>query len=879
LVVNIKNKAPEWATGYRFFVKQSKTEYYNIFPVTYLVSGSYRYFLINESDRDKIKVNGYIIFKSSGSGPTNSNKQFKVLELEQKATNAINSGSLEGLYFKIKADASDTFISATSQVVFNFNGSGRGPKIPGFGTNTIDPVTNRNTNANIASTLAYYHFSGDNTIQNTGPTINMTNINCQTDARLTVLITPGNKYKTTLTLDQSSFSAESNITTTPVVITIATGQTAILNFQSGTYTPGDRFVFNVRGQGSKSGTPSARNNNNYGLPVNINSFGINEYGGVALLQEPTGCIIYPGAQIVIDIEYDCAPGDGYRAQTNSFTSSNYYVNLEEWFYESGAYSSFVQWKDQGSTNNIGSRGVTFRNGITYTNTGSPTSNSISQVSFAVAGSSLYMCIQGFGNGSLIGNQKNEIKASLKVTQTPLNNRVTAETVPANDDVDIFYEMSRTYPVDINGNHMALWNYDRCVAIGSNLRLIQDNKTQPHYFKDGQQVYVTAANIPAAFYTITSIPDRYSIEINYTTSTATIPGGVSDNNIDKNQSGVLNQAVVQLNNIGNKNSDYNAYCYGNGVESNRILDGFNEPWLKYSLRASGVIEDYEEQIKDTSVTYSGLYRWDSSINRLNEFNLSLANFKNLDKNFGTVQKLYARTTDLVVLHQDKITSVLYGKNLLVDAVGGGSVASVPEVLGTQIALPYEFGISSNPESFAVWSDRMYFSDAKRGVVLQMQGDQVMQISRMGMSDYFRDLMASTPNMAKLGAYDPYNHNYVIASTDRRNVPCDIQINPSAGSFPYNTAGSLQYLFALSGTTSWSITLINDGFGTNWVELPPYCQSGVGSQDIYARIQNNLTSSKRTVIVRVAYCNTYVDYTLTQGITRKINFNILTLGTDE
>ena len=323
--------------------------------------------------------------------------------------------------------------------------------------------------------MAYYHFSGDNTIQNTGPTINMTNINCQTDARLTVLITPGNKYKTTLTLDQSSFSAESNITTTPVVITIATGQTAILNFQSGTYTPGDRFVFNVRGQGSKSGTPSARNNNNYGLPVNINSFGINEYGGVALLQEPTGGIIYPGAQIVIDIEYDCAPGDGYRAQTNSFTSSNYYVNLEEWFYESGAYSSFVQWKDQGSTNNIGSRGVTFRNGITYTNTGSPTSNSISQVSFAVAGSSLYMCIQGFGNGSLIGNQKNEIKASLKVTQTPLNNRVTAETVPANDDVDIFYEMSRTYPVDINGNHMALWNYDRCVAIGSNLRLIQDNK--------------------------------------------------------------------------------------------------------------------------------------------------------------------------------------------------------------------------------------------------------------------------------------------------------------------------------------------------------------------------------------------------------------------
>ena len=197
--------------------------------------------------------------------------------------------------------------------------------------------------------MAYYHFSGDNTIQNTGPTINIGNINCQTDARLTVLITPGNKYKTTFNLDQSSYSAEFNITTTPTVVTVGTGQNVILYFQSGTYTAGDRFVFNIRGQGNRAGTPSARNNTNYGLPTSINSFGINEYGGVALLREPTGSVIYPGAQIVIDIEYDSAPGDGYRAQTNSFTSPNYYTNLEEWFYESGAYLSYIQWKDENST--------------------------------------------------------------------------------------------------------------------------------------------------------------------------------------------------------------------------------------------------------------------------------------------------------------------------------------------------------------------------------------------------------------------------------------------------------------------------------------------------------------------------------------------------
>jgi hypothetical protein len=156
---------------------------------------------------------------------------------------------------------------------------------------------------------------------------------------------------------------------------------------------------------------------------------------------------------------------------------------------------------------------------------------------------------------------------------------------------------------------------------------------------------------------------------------------------------------------------------------------------------------------------------------------------------------------------------------------------------------------------------------------------MQISRMGMSDYFRDLMSSTPNMAKLGSYDPYNHNYVIATTDRRNTPCDIQINPIADSFQSNTAGGLEYLFALSGTTSWTITLVNNGFGTNWVELPPYSQAGVGAQDIYARIQNNTTLSSRSVIVRVAYCSTYVDYTLTQARGKRTDFNIITLGKDE
>ena len=867
LVVNIKNEAPAWATGYRLFVKQSKTEYYNLFPVTFLKDDNYRYFLINEADRDKIKVNGYIIFKSSGSGPTHSNKKFKVLELEYKSAGFI-TGALEGLYFKIKADSSDVFLSASNQQTYTKNASGRGPR-PQLcsGPDTAPPVLNRFFD--IKGPVYYSVVSPNNTI-NQGPTVsaNISSSVSTKDYRITIEIVNSTTFRWTTDVGQNWWIADLPISTSPTSL-ISTGLSLSVTFSSNgapgspQYVVGDRFVFNIRTLSSLSGTPSQPNGNR-GLPPSVSlSGGTNTYGGHAVLEGPGA--IFPGAVISINILNDGpqvnAPGQNSSPMTFP-PSPFYYKNIEEWFWQSGAYQSFVQYDQNG--NNINATAVTFRDGAFVTN--SP-SNQMKQAS---SGSN-FMLIRGFGDAS--NCSKNLIQVELKVTQTPPNQQLTAETVPVNDDVDIYYEMSRTYPIE-TGNHMVLWKYD-VSTIGGNTTLIQNGNKQPHYFDVGQSVYINASNIPAGYYTVIAAPNRYSITINYTVGSSA-PGAVSNSDIESDQSGTLNQAVIKLNHTGNKNSDYNAYCYGNGVESNRILDGFNQPWLKYSLRASGVIEDYEQQVKEASLTYSGLYKWDSSINRLNEFNLSTANFKNLDKNFGSVQKLYARTTDLIVLHQDKITSVLYGKNLLVDAVGGGSVASVPEVLGTQIALPYEFGISSNPESFATWGNKMYFSDAKRGAVLEMQNDQVIQISRMGMSDYFRDLMISTPNMAKLGAYDPYNQNYVFASTSRRNTPCDITINPTADSFPYNTAGNLEYLFALSGTTSWSITVVNNGFGTNWIELPPYCQSGVGSQDIYARIRNNNTGTQRSVILRVTYCNTSVDYTLTQGRGPKTNFNIITLG---
>jgi hypothetical protein len=359
------------------------------------------------------------------------------------------------------------------------------------------------------------------------------------------------------------------------------------------------------------------------------------------------------------------------------------------------------------------------------------------------------------------------------------------------------------------------------------------------------------------------PDRYTVIIDFAFPGTNESGSIAFNDTDQDQGAGLNPAQLNINNSNFKNSDYNAFAYGNGLESYRILDDYNAPRMDYSLRASTIIEDYEEERKYASLTYSGLYRGDSSINRLNEFNLSLANFKNLDKSFGPIRKLFARDTDLLVLHQDKITSVYYGKNLLVDAVGGSQVASVPEVLGTQIASQSEYGISDNPESFAVWSNNYYFADSRRGVVLMMTGFDVVEISENGMRDYFIDFFSLAPNTQKLGGYDPHNQTYMISGNNIERNSCRTSITPGVRTVPGTTLGQSYFMFNINSTTSWTVELVDIGFGTNWVNLPPYCMSGSNSQDIYANVQNNLTASSRSVKFVVTYCGLELEFILTQG----------------
>lgn len=263
--------------------------------------------------------------------------------------------------------------------------------------------------------------------------------------------------------------------------------------------------------------------------------------------------------------------------------------------------------------------------------------------------------------------------------------------------------------------------------------------------------------------------------------------------------------------------FNCYTFGNGVESSKIRDSIVGKPLELGNRTTSTSEkEFELAHRFADITYSGVFNPETNVNKLNEFNLGLLNFKALEDEYGPITLMDGRATDILVLQEDKISYVLTGKNLLSDSTGGGAVTSVPQVLGTQIARIEDYGNSNNPESYAKWGADKFFTDAKRGAVLQLKGSSAQNetlqvISETGMRSFFRDLFINDFNTFKLGGYDPYMNEYVLSNTTRQipvpqvEIPCGITQGFNIGKssseeFIYNLGfdiGSVEIDFTVGG----------------------------------------------------------------------------------
>ena len=204
--------------------------------------------------------------------------------------------------------------------------------------------------------------------------------------------------------------------------------------------------------------------------------------------------------------------------------------------------------------------------------------------------------------------------------------------------------------------------------------------------------------------------------------------------------------------------FNCYSFGNGVESNRIRDDFNRQFIKNGVKASTTLqEQYLEDARTSGLIFSGLYNKNTSVNDLNQFIMAEKITKELEPTYGSIQKLFARDSDLIALCEDKIVQIFADKDAIFNADGNPQLVASNRVLGQSRPFVGEYGISKNPESFASSSYRAYFTDKQRGAVLRLSMDGLTPISDAGMKDWFRDkLKGDYFNI--IGSYDDNKDHY-------------------------------------------------------------------------------------------------------------------------
>ena len=185
------------------------------------------------------------------------------------------------------------------------------------------------------------------------------------------------------------------------------------------------------------------------------------------------------------------------------------------------------------------------------------------------------------------------------------------------------------------------------------------------------------------------------------------------------------------------------------------DDFNAPVIGKCVRVSSTLDKpYKEERKASGLIFSGIFNSTSGVNNTNQFTAAENITKDLNPTYGSIQKLHARDTDLIALLEDKCFRILADKDALFNADGSTNVTSNINVLGQAVPYVGEFGISKNPESFASYGFRTYFTDKARGAVIRLSRDGITEISSKGMTDYFEDgLKSATSDL--IGSYDEQN----------------------------------------------------------------------------------------------------------------------------
>lgn len=204
-----------------------------------------------------------------------------------------------------------------------------------------------------------------------------------------------------------------------------------------------------------------------------------------------------------------------------------------------------------------------------------------------------------------------------------------------------------------------------------------------------------------------------------------------------------------------------------IEEARIRGGYNNTNVDYGVKAYLVEDEPAASIRGNSLIYSGIFNSRTGINDTNVFSIGAEITKSADPANGSIQKLYAEDTNLIVFQESKVSRALIDKDAIYSAEGGGSITNINTTIGTIQPYAGNFGISNDPGSFATYGYRKYFTDKKRNAILRLSKDGLTDISVYGMYDYFRDEFSRIDEQSTegniTGGWDVYSKQYVVSTS--------------------------------------------------------------------------------------------------------------------
>lgn len=440
-----------------------------------------------------------------------------------------------------------------------------------------------------------------------------------------------------------------------------------------------------------------------------------------------------------------------------------------------------------------------------------------------------------------------------------------------EDESIYYGMGKKYDI-VNQKHQG----DREVgsSLSVNLTVLANNKfTSNSRLFTGEKLL----NVSGTTLTVTSVVKQNDGSYLYTYSSPSAPALASYTNIsvggDLHKYITLEDGDVYFrlrrlrkttdwykyvflgkkyrDNAGNYSADFiEDYSASDFFKSNSISKG--KPYAH--------IIDAKTIRRRSSITYSDAYVLDSDRLNLSSFNLSLANWTDLDIMFGSIQAMVNRGDALTVIQENKASQLPVSRQLIEYASGDAGVSVSKNVLGLPSYYAGDFG-TENPESVIERFGVVYYVDYKAAKVIRLSADGITVISDKGMNSFFetefKKLVSNSKSARIVGGFDPDADEYLITVepvfkttvTIGTDSPLDVPSDVSGGFSGFG----LQFV---DSAVVWNLWGHNwEEFCGNWEDIGNgivFVDAAYGTQSILVdNVFQGSTGIINVIITNVSY----------------------------